>query len=70
LHTGSTRARKVHQQEGTPMTTYTFIWKLRDGDIHEQEFRGYECEIDAADDWIVQHGINMDEIEWMKVNER
>jgi len=52
------------------MTTYTFIWKLRDGDIHEQEFRGYECEIDAADDWIVQHGINMDEIEWMKVNER
>lgn len=51
------------------MTTFTFIWKIREGDVHEQEYRGYEHEVDAADDWIDDHCINMDEIEWMEVKE-
>jgi hypothetical protein len=51
------------------MATFKFVWKIRGGDLHEQEFRGYEHEFDAADDWIDHHCINMDEIEWMEITE-
>lgn len=51
------------------MTNFTIIWKIREGDIHEQEFRGYADKIDAMMDWIIHQCIDMNKVEWYKVNE-
>ncbi len=51
------------------MTTYRFIWKIRGGDMYEQDYRGYEHEVDAADDWIDNHGIIMEEVESLDIKE-
>ncbi len=51
------------------MATFKIVWKIIDGDLHEQEFRGYEQEIDAVDDWMEHHNIDMEEIEYIHVNE-
>ena len=52
------------------MSGFTFIWKIIGGDVHEQEYRGYEHEVDAVDDWMENHRIQMDELEWMEIKEK
>lgn len=50
------------------MTTFTIVWKIVGGDIHEQDFRNYECEGDAVDDWMTYHDIDMSEIQRVDIN--
>ena len=52
------------------MHTFTIIWKIVNGDIHEQDFRNYECEGDAVDDWMEHQNVDMSEIEWVKIEDK
>lgn len=52
------------------MRTFVITWKIVNGDMHEQEFRGYECEGDAVDDWMEIHNIDLSEIERVNIEEK
>jgi hypothetical protein len=52
------------------MRAFTITWKIIGGDRYEQEFRGYECQGDAIDDWIEQNDIDLSEIERVDIEEK
>lgn len=52
------------------MATFTFVWKIRGGDVYEREFREYKDELEAIDDWEECHAIDMNEVEWVNIEEK
>jgi hypothetical protein len=51
------------------MNTYTFIWKLIDGDKFEMAFTGYDNFQEAVDAWHMVWGITFDQCEEFNVIE-
>lgn len=49
--------------------TYKFIWKLIDGDMYEQEFKGYNSLQEAFEAFYAVHGITHTDCEEFHVEE-